>query len=240
MSFWIPARSRREEIMDRSDNTRDALGAALRDIRWTNRWLGGARVWLDGLTAYETTPEDGRPLRLLDVGTGEADLPRTWVDRARRAGRSVQVVALDADPATVEVATDACRDYPEITVVRDDAFALPYDARSFDLVSASMFLHHFGETDVVELLRGFLRVSSRAVVVHDLFRHRLPWAFIGAVGWGTWRSSMYRHDAPLSVLRGFTASEFEGLCAQSEPARAVVESRWPFRVLARLEPEAPA
>lgn len=236
MSFWIPARSRRDEIMDRSDNTPAELAPALRDIRWTNRWLGGARVWLDGLAAYEATPDSGDPLRLLDVGTGEADLPRRWVDRARRAGRAVEVTALDADPTTAAIARDACREYPEIEVVRGDAFELPYAARSYHLVSASMFLHHFGEDDIVRLLRGFLRVASRAVVVHDLFRHRLPWAFIGAVGWGTWRSPMYRHDAPLSVLRGFTASEFETLCLRAHPARVSVEARWPFRVLARLEP----
>jgi predicted nicotinamide N-methyase len=237
VGFWIPPRSYQAEIMDREDNSHASLEAALRDIRWTNRWLGGAASIQRGLVPYLQAPDGGRALHILDVGTGEADLPRRLVLDCRKRRIPVEITAVDSDSLTADIAAEACRDYPEIRVVQADAFALPEFERAVDLVTASMFLHHFRENDVILLLREFLRVAGRAVVINDLLRHRLPWAFISVVATLTGRSAMYRNDAPLSVLRGFTVGEFQVLAANTDAAATHLERKWPFRLVARLEPE---
>ena len=234
MGFWIPPRSHRAEIMD-GENSHASLKAALRDIRWTNRWLGGVASIRRGLSPYLRTPAGGRALRILDVGTGEADLPRHLVRHCRHQQIPIEIVAVDSDRYTVEIAAEACREFPEIKVIQGDAFSLPEIESPIDLVTASMFLHHFPENDVILLLREFLRVAGRAVVINDLLRHRLPWAFISVAATLTGRSAMYRHDAPLSVLRGFTDSEFRALCKETGATVAHIERRWPFRLVARLE-----
>jgi SAM-dependent methyltransferase len=64
-----------------------------------------------------------------------------------------------------------------------DAFALPFAPRSFDYVFSSLFLHHFTDDHVVELLAGFGRLARRQVLVIDLWRHPVPYYFITQTRW---------------------------------------------------------
>ena len=221
--------------MDRPDNRPDELEGALRDIRLVNRYLGGSRALLSELRPLLHGARPDRPLELLDVGTGGADLPLAMVRFARRVGRELRVTALDRDPQTAAIAARAAADTPEIRVVVSDACALPFAERSFDLVTASMFLHHFAHDEVVRLLASFRRLARQAVVVNDLRRHLLPWSFIHVVSRATRRHPMFVHDAPLSVLRGFTPRELQRAAREAGASRAMVRRRWPFRLLLTLE-----
>ena len=225
-----PRRRYDAELMDRDDNPRDVLELALADLDRVNRWLGGRTNLLSELDPWLAPREDGRPLRVLDVGTGGADLPRALVERARARDLAIEVVGVDRDPHTAAIAEEAVRDDREIEIVRADAFALPFEARSFDLVITSLFLHHFVEDDIVRLLREFARVGERAIVINDLHRNWIPWGFIWLVGHVTLRQKMFRHDAPLSVLRGFTADELTELGRRAGATQPDVAWRWPFRL----------
>ena len=231
---WIPPRSYAPEIMDRTDNDREALEGALRSIRRVNRWLGGQTALRDALR-QRWTDAKGNTVRLLDIGTGEADLPIAALEWARRDGIDLEVVAVELDPITAAIARDAGRDYPQIEVIRADAFELPFADNSFDFVTASMFLHHFHELEVVRLLHRFAQVASRAVIVNDLRRHRLPYAFIRTLCTLLRPHPMFVHDAPLSVLRGFTDEELAWAAHQCTTAPAHLERRWPFRLVLTLE-----
>lgn len=234
MGFWVPRRRYDPELMDREDNQRAVLDRALADIRAVNRWLGGAGTLLRALDPFLDALAEGMTLTVLDIGTGAGDLPLAIVEHARRRGRLARVVAVDRDPVTVELARDWVGDRDEVRVECGDAFELPYEDGSFDVVTASMFLHHFDEQASVRLLSEFRRVARRAVLINDLRRHRLPWLFIAAVAHLTARDAMFRHDAPLSVLRGFTRHELARLAAESGATDSVVERRWPFRLAATI------
>jgi SAM-dependent methyltransferase len=238
--MWVPARRLDPEWMDRPDNSAETVEGALRDIRWVNRMLGGRRALLHPLSSllYEIPP--GHSIEVLDVGTGGAELALEMVDLAARHGRRVSVTAVDRDPSAASAASRLAADRDEVRVVRADAEDLPFDDRSFDLVTASMFLHHFDHGGVVDLLRRFRRLARRAVIVNDLRRHRLPWAFIATVAHVTRRDAMFRHDAPLSVLRGFTDSELLVAARESGEANPKLERRWPFRLVLTLSAETAA
>lgn len=230
--MWIPARRYDPEWMDRDDNPAESLERALDDLDWTNRRLGGRRSLLG---AVEPLLSPGAELSILDVGTGGADLPRAVVELARRRGADVRIVAVDREPRTVAFAGEKIADLDEVRVLRADAFHLPFEAGSFDLVTASLFLHHFDEVQAALLLQEFARVARRAVIVNDLRRHWVPWAFIQLVSRLTGKDPMYVHDAPLSVLRGFTSDELEQLGACCRGARVSVRRRWPFRLVLTCE-----
>jgi ubiquinone/menaquinone biosynthesis C-methylase UbiE len=91
-----------------------------------------------------------------------------------------------------------------------DPDELPYADGSFDVAHASLVVHHLDEPRALRFLAELGRVS-RGVVVNDLARGRLAW-------FGTWlatrvltRNRFTRHDAPLSVQRGYTPAELEAL-----------------------------
>jgi SAM-dependent methyltransferase len=199
------------ELLDGSLDDLPALLGNLRDFRRINRWLGGASLSepaIDAVAAHR--PE----LTLLDVGTGGADIPVDLLERAERRGRRWSVVAIDS---RAEVLAAAIQARPGITTVPGlelhvgDGRSLPYSDRSFDVVHASLVLHHLGPEAAVELLREMARVARLGVVVNDLERGRLGWVGAWLMGHLLTRSRFTRHDAPLSVARSYRAGEITGL-----------------------------
>ncbi len=236
MSWLVPARRHDPEWLDRPGNDPADLRSALEDIARVNRFLGGSAALLGALGPFLDAAE-GRAISVLDVGAGGGDLPVVIANDARRRGVACRVVALDLDPVTAATAAAAAAAHPEIRVVRGDAFALPFPTASFDLVVASLFLHHFDHDAAVRLVRGFRRVARRAVVVNDLMRHRLPWAFIALAARATRRHPMFVHDAPLSVLRGFTAGELLRIAREAGAGEARVRTTSLFRLVLTLPGE---
>ena len=231
----VPQRSRQSEWMDRADNRPDDLAGALRDIGLTNRWLGGRDAVLSAIEPHLTASSG--TLEILDVGTGGGDIPLAIADRAKRLGREARVVGLDVDPVTLSIAARAAGTSAGVRLLCGDAQRLPFGDRSFDLVIASMFLHHFDHESIVHMLGRFRRIARRAVVINDLRRHRVPWAFISIVSRLTARHPMYVHDAPLSVLRGFTPDELERAARESGAGEIVLRRRWPYRLLLTMAAE---
>lgn len=236
----VPARRYDPEWMDRPGNARADLEGALDDIRAVNRLLGGTKVVLHAVRPYLRELPEGGVLSILDVGTGGADLPLAIGADARRLGRRTRIVAIDRDAVTAGYARRAAVEDGDVTIVRADAFALPFSERSFDLVTASMFLHHFAHSDVVRLLSGFRRLARRAVLVNDLERHAIPWAFIAVAARVTGRHRMFIHDAPLSVLRGFTRDELLRAGREAGGGASRVETRLAYRLLLTVPADNPA
>jgi hypothetical protein len=54
---------------------------------------------------------------------------------------------------------------------------LPFPPESFDVVTASLFLHHFDAPEVAEVLRTLWAFTRRALAVNDLRRARIPYLF---------------------------------------------------------------
>jgi ubiquinone/menaquinone biosynthesis C-methylase UbiE len=227
----VPPRRHDPELMDRPDNPVAELEGALDDICLVNRYLRGSKIMVNAVRPFLRGMGAGETLSILDVGTGGADLPKDLVLRGRRSRKQIRVVGVDRDPVTVAYARRLTDGIPEIEIVQADAFRLPFPDASFDLVTASMFLHHFIHDDAVKLLAEFRRVARRAVVINDLRRHWVSWAFINLASRLTLRHPMFVHDAPLSVLRGFTKQELAAAAKDAGAAHATVVRRLPYRLL---------
>jgi 2-polyprenyl-3-methyl-5-hydroxy-6-metoxy-1,4-benzoquinol methylase len=195
--------------MDRPDLDPAERLRALQHLARVNSLFGGTRVVLDLLPRLcDGLPT---PIRLLDVGTGYADIPRAIVRWARRRGERVEIEALDRDPTTVALAARACATYPEIRLQCGDALALPFASRSVDVVLASQILHHLEGTEPVQVLRELARVARRGMLVHDLRRGAWPFAVTWAALHLVSRNPVIRHDGPVSIRRGYVATELEAL-----------------------------
>jgi ubiquinone/menaquinone biosynthesis C-methylase UbiE len=92
-----------------------------------------------------------------------------------------------------------------------DGLALPYPDRSFDVVHASMVLHHLTVDEALRLIREMARVARLGVVVNDLERSRLGWIGAWLMAHLLTGNRYTRHDAPLSVRRSYRAVEMAAL-----------------------------
>lgn len=182
-------------------------------IRRVNTRFGYTRATIGHLDRFASKWEKGRPIRILDVATGSADVPLAVLNWAERRGYDVRIVGLDLHQKTVDAARRAAAAAgiaeSKLSIVQGDATSLPFDAGSFDYAMTSMFLHHLDEDVVVKVLREMDRVSARGVIVADLLRRRRAYAWITLFTLAA--GPMVRHDARASVAQAFTREEIEAL-----------------------------
>jgi len=216
MSVW-PVLTRAHdavEMLDRPAPFAD-LCESLDDIARFNALFGGSRVTAHHVKRLLAALPADRPVTVLDVGTGGGDIPRALVRWARRAGRSIRVLALDRDADTLRAAAQRVAGYPEITLVQGDGLALPARPHSVDVAISALMLHHLPPAEAAVSLAEMDRVARRGFVVNDLFRSRLAHALVWLATRVLAKSRMSRHDGPVSVLRAYTPGEVEALARRA-------------------------
>lgn len=195
------------ELMDLPQPVTPELEKDLANLVALNRYFGSHRLVRVFLRAW-LRPE--RAYRVLDLATGAGDIPRLMADWCRARGISVAIDAVDANPATLEIARAQSAGYPEIDWVRGDA--LTFDpGHTYDLVCCSLALHHFSEENAVRLLRRCHALSHRLVLVADLERSWLTMASVWLVTALLYRDPMTRYDGRLSARRAFSYPELSAL-----------------------------
>jgi SAM-dependent methyltransferase len=230
LSFLVPPRYGGEELIDRPGLPRAEIDEALRDIQWVNRRLGGWSAVRRYLPRLLQAIPPGRPLRVLDLGTGSADLPRRIAAFCANAGRPAMVVGVDMSPEVLEFARRECAAEKAVRLVRADVLRLPFRHAAFDLVLCSLLLHHFAPAAAVRLLREMAAFSRGAVLVNDLERHRAAHVGIWILSRLQRRGRLFRHDAPVSVLRAYRLEELRGLLGDAGLAHLQVDRVRPFRL----------
>ena len=199
------------ELMDRPEATPAELERALKSLRGLNRWFGSYRLIMRFVRRWIRA---GDRLRIADLATGSADIPRLVVDHARTVGAKVEIDAVDFQPTTVEMARRLSVGYPEITACCDDVLNFG-KAGAYDLVLCSLALHHFSESDAVRLLRRCRELSRRFVLVSDLRRGLLASLGVHLLTLLIFRDPMTRSDARVSARRAFTLPELRELAARA-------------------------
>lgn len=235
-SFQI--RTNQDELMDDFSIQDERLTDALEQLRPINQLLGGYATTMEILAPFlRSHTHHDRPIRILDVGTGIGDFPEyivRWA-AAQSPAINVEVVAIDANPVTVDYArqTLAKRLPPElqgkIKVEVADALALPYSDNQFDVAIAAMFLHHFAHDNAVKIVRSMQRVSQQGILINDLHRHPFAYYGIYALTRLLPAAPMVRNDAPLSVLRGFKLPELKNIAEAAALPKFSLRWRYAFR-----------
>ena len=224
-------RSAEPELMDLPGQPSELLIDDLRNLRLMNRYLGSYRNVLRGVARLVDAAQM-RSFTLFDVGTASGDIPRAIIRWARRHGIAAHVSALERDHLSVEQAAEQTHCFREISLLRGDAMMPPFRSKSFDFVLASQLLHHFSDDEIIAALRIWARVARYAIVISDLVRHPIAYHGIRLLTKGLTQNAMTRTDAPRSVQRACTISEWRELFCRAGVGAVQVEWAMPFRMLA--------
>jgi SAM-dependent methyltransferase len=210
------------EALDVGVPAEEAL-RSLADIRFVNRWLGNHGRFRDAVLPYLRT--SSRP-RLLDVGCGSGDVTAAL---RRALGGTLAAAAVDIKLLHLQAAPR------ELLRVVGDARRLPFAPGTFDVVTASLFLHHFEQSALPDLLRGLYALCRRALVVNDLRRARVPYVFGKAVFPLLFQSRVSIEDGLISIRSSFREPELQAAFAAAGLPSVRIERTWPYRLLAIAE-----
>lgn len=218
MSLFVPPRAPSDEILD-GDVSPEAAEESLADIEWIHRALGGRAIVRRHLVPLLLSIPTPRPA-LLDLGAGSGHVGRALEGELCRRGRKLVTIDLDRQLLHARLS-------PGRRSVAADALRLPLADRSVDVVSSTLFLHHFDAASVAALLSESARVARFAVVALDLTRHRLPLAINALLSLLAYRSPITRLDGRASVLQAWTTTELRAIAARALPG-ALVRPAGPF------------
>ncbi len=197
--------------MDRPEASRQELESSLRSLRGLNRYFGSYGLVRHFLRRWI---KRGDQLRLLDLATGSGDIPRLVADHARAIGAKIEIVAIDFQPTTLQIAQRFTADYPEISFQQADVLTFQSE-EPFDIVTCNLALHHFSNNDAVKLLQRCRELSQRCVLVSDL---RRGWECTVGVYLLTaliFNDAMTRNDGRASAARAFSFAELRDLARRA-------------------------
>jgi SAM-dependent methyltransferase len=176
-----------------------------RDLRRVHRAMGTVSALNRALRRLRLA---ARPKSILELGAGDGSLLLRLVAAVRPRWSGVKLTLLDRQPIVNSVTVESYRRHDwEVTTVREDALRWARQAarHHYDLIVSTLFLHHFKEAELRDLLRGVVS-QSRAFIAIEPRRETLAKVgsrLIGLLG----TNAVTREDAVKSVAAGFTDDE---------------------------------
>jgi len=221
-------RSSELEIMDDLDCAGPVLEQTLRELKTINRWLGGNHVTTLGLTQLiRENPQSH--YEITDIGCGGGDMIRVMSDWAKVQRIPAKFAGIDANGNIIEFAKERQHDLLDIKWKVQNVFEPEFAAEKTDLITCTLFTHHFTDEQLVELLKSMRAKGRLGIVINDLHRHPLAYYSIKLLTRYFSRSPMVQHDAPLSVLRSFSRKDWKKILTMAGIERYQIRWFWAFR-----------
>jgi SAM-dependent methyltransferase len=199
-------RAPQPELLDRLPADDPRAIRSRRDLQTINGWMRQARIMEQALRPHWTAYA---PCRLLDLGAGDG----TFLLRVARrlpAWRNVTATLLDRQDIVAEETRGAFSTLGwTIRTARADVQDFLQGMETTDVVTANLFLHHFGSTDLAQMLA---RLAQRASLVVACEPRRDAFAAVASrMVWALNCNEVSRHDAAVSVQAGFSGHELSDL-----------------------------
>ena len=231
MGFFISTKQRteKEELMDDFSIGGDLMRDTLDKLEKINRWLGGNKVTISGLKEILKNHPKEKELSIVDIGCGHGDILRDVAIFAKKNGYKVNLIGIDANPTAIDYAKELSKNYSEINFETEDIFSEKFKNRKFDIVLATLFLHHFKEKQLVSFLDNTYRQTKIGIVVNDLHRHKVAYYLFLLLSIFI-SNKMIIEDGLTSVLRGFKRGDLKKI-SQKINVKTNVSWKWAFRFL---------
>ena len=229
-------RSAELEIMDDLDCHGEVVDQTLRELDVINTLLGGNYVTIDGIKELISYAEDtfmpagtgqkelrARGVSIADFGCGSGDLLKKIVEWGRRRNIKINASGIDANPHIIKFAR---QHNPDITFESLNVFE---NKTTYDIITATLFVHHFDDDQLVELFKSMNAHSRIGVVINDIHRHFLSYHSIRLLTKIFSKSAMVKFDAPLSVRRAFKKRELIDILKRAGINDYKLKWKWAFR-----------
>lgn len=229
MPIDFSVRSNEPELMDDLESGGDLIIKTLEEIDFINKWLGGNSVTTSGINVLLKGYTQLGPLKIVDFGCGDGKMMILMANWFRKKGIDAELIGVDANPHIIDYAKSVTKNYPEIEVHTGSVFDNKWTHFSCDIVTSTLFTHHFNDSELKNLFNSWSGMTNLGVVINDLHRHWFAYYSIRTLTQLFSKSKMVKYDAPLSVLRGFSKSEIAELIPDKRSSNYLLQWKWAFR-----------
>ena len=224
-------RSPQKELLDRDDIPIDDIKRNMYELDVINTRLGGHAITISGMKAMLAAASRPRNSSWLicEIGCGGGDnlvaMHKWFSTKNITAG----FIGIDINPDCIAVAAQKCKQLNCTFIAADYKTAV--FAEKPDVIFSSLFCHHFTNEALVTMLQWMQVNTAHGFFINDLHRHPLAYYSIKLLTAFFSSSYLVKNDAPLSVLRSFTAGEWKGLLRSAGISKYTIQWKWAFRYL---------
>lgn len=220
-------RSTEDELLDQDQLEQQELFRNLFELDRINALLGGHAATLMGLEKLIT--DRNRSYHIVDFACGGGDTLRRIHQWGEKQGFQLQLSGFDILPQAIDYAKNSSIDYPIDFKIADFN---EYDPETpVDIACSALVCHHFYDQKLLSFLDRMRQLSRLGVVINDLHRHPFAYHSIKLLTKIFSGSRYVKHDAPLSVWRGFTMKEWRTILEEAGYFNYQLKWVWAFRHL---------
>ena len=222
-------RSQQIEIMDDLDCKGQVVDQTLHELETINRLLGGNYVTLNGIDKLLCNKNKSHIYTLADLGCGGGDVLKLIAKWAIDKRYSLNLYGIDANRNIIDFAKTNSKSFPQIKYEPLDIFSESFEAKTYDIVTGTLFFHHFNSNELASFFRQLKAQVKVGFVINDIHRN---WFAYYSIKWLTKffsKSDMVKYDAPLSVLRAFRKKELIEILEKAEIKNYSLRWMWAFR-----------
>jgi 2-polyprenyl-3-methyl-5-hydroxy-6-metoxy-1,4-benzoquinol methylase len=225
----LDARSYEIEVMDDLNSSGQIIDVTLKELEIINKLLGGNYVTIDGVTKLLKDIPSEQSVTIADVGCGSGDILRLIRKKMNALKRKAVLIGIDANPNIAAYARTHTPEEFQITFEAIDIFSEEFKSQPFDIVTGTLFFHHFTEEQLVSFFRDLYTRVKIGIVINDIHRHWFAYHSIRLLTRWFSKSSMVIHDAPLSVERAFKKGELINILKKAGITKYSIRWMWAFR-----------
>ena len=220
-------RTNEAEIMDDFSIHGEILHKTLDTLARINKWLGGNHVTISSLKKVLSNHPKTVPITIIDLGCGGGDILRKISNYGKKEGYIFNLIGVDANKDAVAHASRLSKKQDNIRFIACDIFSEEFETLQYDLVLSTLFLHHFKEAQILDLLQKLINKAKLGVIVNDLHRHAIAYYLFQLVCL-TIKNQMIIDDGLTSILRGFKREELVSFSNKLQ-VKPQVKWKWAFR-----------
>lgn len=223
----LQKRSYQPELLDGENIPFEHIKINMQELNVINTWLGGHTITLKG---FKKLVGNRKSITVCEIGCGGGDNLNAISTFCLQHNISLSIIGIDKNENCIEVAKELFGSFMNASWIVSD-YALVEFKQKPDIIFSSLFCHHFTENEIHFQLKWMKANCELGFFINDLHRNGLAYYSILFLTKIFSKSYLVRHDAALSVARGWRKKEWISLLKFADIQHYTISWKWAFRYL---------
>ncbi len=210
------------EFLDSADCDPQLAYTSFRFMRLVNRFAGGTQAVRNFLAGELCKYDSNKPIRVLDIGSGTCDIPLAITKWAQKKSRRIEFTCIEINETALKMAAQKIKQSGCDSIQLKNGDLLEFHPQQrFDYAIGSMFFHHFKDDQILDVIQKLRSYVLRGILINDLRRNFVNYMICLLLVCPL--SKGVRHDALISVRKGFKPDELRRLLSRIDDADVTVK-----------------